>query len=480
MSYLDSLRNKKIALLGLSIEGYSTLKFLITSGIKPEVIDQKDQSQQSNEIQKFIKDHHIVYHTGQTHLTGLDRFGLIIRSPGIPLWRTELQEYKNEGGTLTSHTKIFFALAKPLLDKGIGKLIGVSGTKGKGTTSTLIFKMLQKSGKKVFLGGNIGTAPLDFLKDIDKNSFVVLELSSFQLEDLTVSPHIAVLLKVTPDHLYSSSGESPNYHRSLDAYWEAKINLLRFQNSSDYIVSYHDENLLQRIKKISAARLFTYATDSNHLGDGYHDDVNLYLKINERAVILDAIRNIKLLGRHNLENILAASLVGSLLAVNLKSIRSVIRSFSGLEHRLEHVAQVSGVDYYDDSFSTTPQTSVAAIKSFNRPLLIILGGSPKGSDYKELGKAIINSTVKAVILIGQTSSQINSAIISASQNSKKQLPKILSGYKNMEEIVSAAVSNASCGDVVLLSPACASFDMFKNYKQRGLLFKKYVIAQQSQ
>ena len=294
---------------------------------------------------------------------------------------------------------------------------------------------MKAAGKDVYLGGNIGAGVFDFLPKLTKKSWVVLELSSFQLIDLHKSPHIAVVLMVTSEHL--------NWHKNIDEYVQAKAQISLHQNDGDFVVANKDYPSSVKIAKQSDGKIFW---------------------VSGKGVDIET----KLRGDHNKENIAAAVAVAKILNVKEPIIRKVIKNFRGLKHRLEFVKKVKGVSFYNDSFSTVPETAIAAIKSFTEPTIIILGGSSKNSDFSELGKTITNAkNIKKVILIGVEGPKIGKFI---------KNKEIAFGEGNMEKIVQMAYNNATKGDVVLLSPACASFDMFKSYKDRGEQFKKAVMA----
>ncbi len=386
-------QGKKVGILGWGTDTQDVEPWLREQGAEIAVLDEKDKP-----------------------FGDLSKFDILVRSPGVQLSRLE-------GLNVTSKTKIFF-------DEFKGKIIGVTGTKGKGTTSTLIYEILKAAGKDVFLGGNIGAGLFGSLN----KEWAVLELSSFQLIDLHKSPHISVVLMTTSEHL--------NWHKDEQEYVQAKASISKYQESGDFVVANKDyPNSVKIGEQGSGQKVWISKND-------WKDELRLR-------------------GEHNRENMAAAAAVAKILKIDDALVKKVASEFKGLEHRLEEVATVKGVTYFEDSFSTTPETTIAAIKSFSEPIILIAGGSDKGSDFTELGKTISEtSNIKAVILIGEMSEKI-----------KKSIAKninLFEGAKNMSEIVKIAAEIASSGDVVLLSPACASFDMFKNYKDRGNQFKAEV------
>ncbi|OGH48286.1 MAG: UDP-N-acetylmuramoylalanine--D-glutamate ligase [Candidatus Levybacteria bacterium RIFCSPLOWO2_01_FULL_39_10] len=432
---MDKFKNKKIAVIGIGLEGKSSAEFLKKHGASVEI---RDKTQ------------------GEDYLKDLDKFDLIVRSPGVRI--AELITHNSELITkkLTSQTKLFFELCPTK------NIIGVTGTKGKGTTSSLIYEMLKADGRDAYLGGNIGVPPFDFLEKLTKDSWVVLELSSFQLLDLARSPHIAVFLMVTSEHL--------DYHKDVLEYISAKRNLLRFQTENDFAILNHDYPVSNESDIYGDGKVY-YVSREREVEEGCFALGNqIVLRLKGNDVPLIDTRELFLRGDHNHENVCAASLAAYLAGVKAGTITQVLKSFKGLEHRLELVAEIAGVEYYNDSFSTTPETAIAAIKSFKNPEILILGGSSKNSNFEELGKIISSQdNIRTIIGIGEEWPQIKSKI----KNNISDL-MLIEGASSMKQIVLAASKIAKPGDVVLLSPACASFGMFQNYKDRGKQFKKEV------
>ncbi len=398
-------KDKKVAILGWGVDSQDVEPWLRKQGAGVTILDEKEKP-----------------------FGDLSKYDILVRSPGVYRYRPEL-----EGREVTSKTKIFF-------DACPGKIIGVTGTKGKGTTATLIYKILKAAGKKVFLGGNIGKGMFADLDKMDKESWAVLELSSFQLIDLHKSPHVAVVLMVTSEH--------QDWHKGVDEYVNAKTPIAKFQNSNDFVVYNKDYSNSVKIGMQGKGQKIGIS------GSDWKGEMGLR-------------------GEHNRENVAAATAVARIFKVQDSMINRVVQEFKGLEHRLEEVATVNGVTYFDDSFSTTPETTIAAIKAFEEPLILIAGGSEKGSDFTEMGRVISEAkNIKAVVLIGLMAERIKEKI----SNEERPISsiKILRGAKNMTEIMDQVKSVAKPGDVVVLSPAAASFDMFKNYKDRGEQFKACV------
>ena len=422
-------KDKKIAVVGEGIEGQSSFKWLKAKGADVTLLDKKQ---------------------GGDYLKDLDEYDLVVRSPGVKI--STLEKFvKRE--KITSQIKIFFDLCPC-------EIIGITGTKGKGTTASLIYEMLKKQGFDAYLGGNIGIAPFDFLDKLNAQSKVVLELSSFQLMDLKKSPHIAVMLMITSEHL--------DWHTSVEEYINAKRNLVRQQTEKDFVILNRDYPATNESDIESVGKIYTVSREREAAEEGcFVRDGKVWLRTEIGEVKVINTEEILLPGKHNWENVCAATMAACLTGVSIENAASVLRTFKGLEHRLELVAAVKDVRYYDDSFSTTPETAIAAIQAFKEPEILILGGSSKNSDFSELGKVISKAeNIKLIIGIGVEWERIKAQIA----ESLSPIP-VIEGAKDMFTIVQAAHKLAVPGDVVLLTPACASFDMFKNYKDRGEQFK---------
>lgn len=443
-------KDKKIAVLGLGIEGKDVVRFLLKNGAADVTIFDRKNASELVAVKEFNGLKGLSFKLGPDYLkAGLKDFEVIFRSPAFKLSLPELVVAKKAGAIIISDTKLFFELCP-------AKIIGVTGTKGKGTTTTLIYEILKAAGKRVFLAGNIGQPMLALLPRLDKKSWVILELSSFQLQDLEKSPHIAVVLFITSEHL--------DYHKDTAEYVAAKANIVRHQNEGNRAVLNADNPTAMSFAKLTPAQKYYFSRRKKVRG-GYVTGGKIYLL--DKTV--GETKSLKLLGVHNWENVGAAITTGYLAGANLPAIKKAVFSFAGLEHRLELVKTVRGISFYNDSFSTTPETTIAAIKSFSRPVTLIAGGSDKGSDYADLGQEIAHSFVKKLILIGLMANQIQKAALNGGYRGK-----IILWPGKMKEIVATALAETAKGGVILLSPACASFDMFKDYKDRGNQFKRYV------
>lgn len=453
-------KGKHIAVVGLSTEGKDTVKFLHNRGAVITCCDRrmkKDLGQTYEELSGLG----VSFQLGKEYLHDLRVFDAVARTPGMSPRTPELLTYRKNGGKITSLTKMFFEECR-------APIIGVTGTKGKGTTSTLIALMLQEGRKTVHLGGNVGTPLLSRVDIIQSDHWVVLELSSFQLEDLTQSPHIAVVLRTTQEHLANFDPLATNFHPTKETYVEAKKSIVRYQTVKDIVVANKDDPTASSFaKETKAKRYFFSMADTS--ADAYVREHAVIIRTDKGTQKLCDRSSVKLRGDHNLENIAAASLAALTAGVSFSAIKKAAVSFSGLEHRLEIVREFQGVTYINDTFSTVPETTIAAIRSFDEPIVLIVGGSEKGSDFEEMGKTIAKSRVKVLVVIGDMTGRILKAVDAAGYTGKR-----ITGLRTMKDIVFASLKEANRGDVVLLSPACASFDMFKNYKERGNQFKENV------
>jgi len=430
----------KVAILGYGEQGRSAYEYWKSQGAEITICDQSETLELPLDVDK---------HQGETHLNHLDAFDLIVRSPFVKPADIVAANTPEIAEKVTTVTNEFFRVCPAK------NIVGVTGTKGKGTTSTLIAKMLEADGKRVHLGGNIGIPPLDLLKNnIQPDDWVVLELANFQLIDLQYSPHIAVCLMVVPEHL--------DWHRDVNEYYTAKTQLFRHQTPDDFAIYYAANEDSKRIASTGKGWLIPYMERPGAFVE------NEQIVVDNQPVC--SVRDLKLLGQHNWQNACAAVTAFWKVSQNLEAIRQVLTTFSGLEHRLEFVREVNDVKYYDDSFGTTPETAMVAIQAFGQPKVVILGGSDKGASYDELAKVVATSNVRHALTIGKMGPKIAEALIAAGYDNG------MSGGGTMKDIVDEAAKLAEPGDVVLLSTACASFDMFKNYKDRGEQFKAAVLA----
>lgn len=454
---MSRFSGKRIAVVGLSVEGRDSVKYFVQHGASVTCCDRRSK-ETLGDVCRELSEYNVTFAFGKRYLDNLASYTMIVRTPGMSPRLPELIAARRQGVQITSLTKIFFEECK-------APIIGVTGTKGKGTTSTLIYEMLLRAGKKAYLGGNVGSPLLSIVDTLEKEDIVVVELSSFQLEDLTQSPHIAVVLAVTVDHLANYDPLASNFHTTRDAYVEAKKNIVRFQTDQDTAILAADEGTSQSFLRETHAQVLLVSR-SDTSSDAFIQGDTAFVRWKGRIEKIASAKDISIRGLHNLANIATASLAALVAGATLDAVRSGATGFGGLEHRLEFVRKVDDVSYFNDSFSTVPETAIAAIESFTEPLILILGGSEKGSDFSHMGNIIAQRGVKAVIVIGAMTARIVAALHRAHFTGK-----IVTGCRSMHEVLGIAVKEGVPGDIVILTPACASFDMFVNYKERGMKFK---------
>jgi UDP-N-acetylmuramoylalanine--D-glutamate ligase len=448
---LKNLQNKKIAILGLGTENYWLVKYLLRNKVSAEItICSSGEVRQDERYADLKKVKQIKWLNFANQAGALDSFNILFRSPGWPIFCPAVQSClkHNPKTTLTSPMKLFFDLCPTK------NIIGVTGTKGKGTTASLIYAILKEDKKSVYLGGNIGIAPFEFLPKLSKTDFVILELSSFQLEDLHKSPHIAVFTNFTAEHLAPADPSNPNYHRNLKGYWESKVNIARVQKSNDFFV----------VNERLELRVTSYELRSQ-------------LMKGRKIFFTKSDWPSQLVGEHNKENVAAAEVVAQILKISPETVARAVKKFKGLEHRLELVAEHDNIKYYDDSFATTPESTIIALKSFpfdkaqGKSIVLLAGGADKGANFKKLATEIKKRVKYLILFDGLATPRIKQELLAIDFPVRK-----IKITRSMSDAVRLARLQSKSGDIVLLSTACASFGIFKNYKERGNLFKKEVIT----
>lgn len=446
-----------VGILGAGIENIALTKYLLRQSAKVIIYDKNDPIEISEKL-KELENSNLIIVAGKDYRRKLSNHDLFFRSPGMPL--SLAKKITRNKGKLTSAMQLFFELCP-------ARIIGVTGTKGKGTTCALTTSILeQKTGRKVYLMGNIGKAQFDDFENIKSEDIVVMEMSSFQLEDMTVSPHIAVVLNITPDHLAPLNRSNPNYHKNFSAYLAAKRKILENQKKDDLAILGIQDNLYKEFSEICRGKIYRIAKRENGC---FVENGSFYVDFDGNKRDVAKTSDLKIKGQHHLINAQAAILASVLAGATDHEIKEGLQQFKGLPHRLQFIAKVDGIEYYDDSYATDPDASMAAVKSFNQPIVLICGGSSKGADFAQWAQVVKESMVKTVIVIGDETEKIIQALNGVNFAGAK-----IVGLKKMEEIVEAAKKSALGGGVVLLSPACASFGLFKNASDRGDQFKNAV------
>lgn len=449
---------KKIGILGMGREGVSTYKFIRAYFPDAELIlmDRLPINELSDKAKEIVRiDKKVLFVSGDGYLDGLKKCDLVFRTPGIS---PELISGKFPGLEITSQTKLFLELCRD-------RVVGVTGTKGKSTTSGLIYAILKQKCNNVHLIGNIGYPPLQFLRLDSPETLFIFELSSHQLADIDVSPRVAVILNIYPEHL--------DYYPNIDDYIKAKSKIALLGRKGDLLIFNMDSEPVNNIAELAKAQKLGFS-EKNKPGSVAYVDGNWLCYKNEKYIqkILE-ITEIPLLGKHNLVNCLAAIIATQNLGVSVEDIKKGINNFKSLPCRLELVGRYKGIDFINDSLATVPQAAVAAIEAFGaRAKTLIVGGFDRGLDYRVLAKAIIKSSIETVILLPDTGDKIRKEIEMMTNLSNK-LPEMIEA-ESIKEAVEQAFKHTKPGRMVLLSPAAASFNMFKNYSERGAEFTKWV------
>lgn len=452
----ERFKTARIGLLGFGVNHAYLLGWLLDHGAQEVVVyDEKPTARDRARPQDLDRVEFVTGPDAFKHLSA----EIFFRSPGISRHHPALQEVVKHGAHLTSQTELFLELCP-------ARTVGVTGTKGKGTTSSLLTHILMQDTHRrgrVFLTGNIGNDPFEFLDELTSEDVVVLELSSFQLDGLQRSPSIAIVLAVTSDHL--------DYHQGQDDYVNAKRAIVRFQGADGVAILNVSNEQARSFAQDAGGSVLYYSTSTPVDHGAYTEDETLYWKTLDTAPqAIMALTEFPLRGEHNRINLAAAATAACLLGVDGEVIAQAAHTFQGLPHRLELIGERDGVRWYDDSASTNPEPAIAAIQSFHEPLILIAGGASKGLSYDRLGAALVSAShVKAVITMGPTGEQIAQAAQEAGMDSDR-----IQSAASLKEAVEQARAIAQDGDVVLLSPASASFDQFANYKERGQVFRSAV------
>lgn len=444
---IKELKNKTILVLGFAREGESCLKFLKKhnlgkkTGVADRIVFKNLPIKQKN----FLKrEKNINLHFGKKYLKALKQYDVIIKTPGIS--DKIIASYVTKKQTITSQTEIF-------LKKHYNKTIGITGTKGKGTTASLIYKILKDRGIKVELVGNIGKPALDLFH---KNCFFVYELSSHQLNHLKISPHIAIFLNIYPEHL--------DYYKNFQEYFNAKKNIAKWQAKNDYFIFNNDFKELKQLAQKSKAIKKTFGKAKTN--NCFFDQENIFLPSPELRKFRR--KNINLPGEHFVYDVMAAVLTANIFKIPKNNINKSIKEFKGLPHRFEFVGEFKKIKFYNDSLATIPEATIYALQSLNNIDTLILGGFDRGQDFKKLAQKIKTKKINNIILFPQTGKRIFDEL-------KKQNIKAEYFFTDkMKKAVEICYKHSRKGSVCLLSPGSASFGIFKNYADRGDQFKKHI------
>lgn len=451
--YLGELSGRSVTVIGMGISNVPLIKMLLRAGVKVTVRDKATREKVADLAQE-LESLGAKLILGPDYLENLSE-ELIFRTPGLSPNTPQLAQAVENGAALSSEMEVFFQTCP-------SHLIAVTGSDGKTTTTTIISEFLKEAGKTVYVGGNIGKPLLPDVPDMEPEDFAVLELSSFQLMTMEQSPNVAVITNLAPNHL--------DYHHTMEEYTNAKKNIFLHQSEDDRLILNYD-NDVTRSMAAEAVCPVTWFSRKERLEEGvYLRDGAIWLTnaMGSREVL--PLSDIQLPGVHNIENYMAAIAAVDGLVPD-KCVRAVARRFHGVEHRIELVRELDGVKYYNDSIGTSPSRTTACLESFPQKIILIAGGYDKGVPFTQLGVEIVGH-VKALFLTGNTAGAIRQAVQQAPGYAESGM--ILAETEDLAAAVAAAHKAAKPGDVVVLSPACAAFDHFKNFMERGQVFKKLV------
>ena len=451
----ECIRFRKVAVIGLGVSNIPLLDYLHEKKAEVTVFDEKTIEEIPKEIVNKITEYSFSFSLGKNYLEKLKDFALIFRAPSCLPTVPELEQEANRGAIVTTEIEM-------LMEMCPGKIIGVTGSDGKTTTTSLINHILKQAGYSTYLGGNIGIPLFTKLNLMRPEDIIVLELSSFQLMGMQVSPNISVITNITPNHL--------NIHKDYEEYINAKKNIFKYQNEEDTLILNYDNEITRNCEKEAKGKTIFFSSKEK-LDNGYIVDEDKIKECEDklRKHLLDT-NDLFLKGVHNYENICAAIAATSSL-VDMDTIVTAVKSFHPVSDRIEFVRNIDGVDWYNDSASSSPTRTIAGLNAFKEEIVLIAGGYDKNLDYTPIAKPIIDK-VKTLVLMGQTSGKIFDVVKQELEKENKTLDIYM--CEDINSAIQTANKNAKSGQIVLFSPASASFDMFKNAVERGKIFKKLV------
>ena len=449
------VKGKRILVVGLGKSGVASALFLASRGARVTVSDAKREDKLRDQIPALLE-RGLTVETGKHGERTFREQDLIVASPGVPNDLPPLHAARQRGIPVIGEIELTARYLE-------GKIVAITGSNGKTTTTTLVGEIIASGGRKTLVGGNIGTPAITFVEQSSPDTWVVLEISSFQLETIErFRPHIAAVLNITPDHL--------DRHGSMEKYIAAKTRIFENQTAGDYAVLNADQEATRRLASGLKSQVLWFSRDEGSRKDiergAYVRDGAIVFRDGERLTEIMPLSEIALKGAHNVENVLAAVAMGMAARIEPAAIRRAVKDFRAVEHRLEYVSTVRGVQYYNDSKATNVDATIKALESFPGNVHLVLGGRDKDSDYTELN-SLLSARVKRVYTIGEAAGKIEAHIGNAARVASAQ---------TLEAAVQQASQSAVPGDIVLLAPACASYDQFTSYEHRGRVFKQLVQA----
>lgn len=447
------LKGKKVLVAGLGVSGIALCKVLDSLKAKVIAYDEKEYDVLKENLEE-IKSLSIDFRFGKFKKEFLEGVDLVVLSPGVPTDSDIVKTAQEKKIEVLGEVEFAYRFSK-------APIYAITGTNGKTTTTSLLGEMFKNTGRKVYVAGNIGYPLIYAVMEAAEDDFIVAEISSFQLETIKeFKPKISCIINITPDHL--------DRHKTFENYRDIKGRIFENQREDEYTVLNYDDPVTWSLKNKAKCRVFPFSRKSLLENGAYVKDGSIYISVYGNAEKIIDIEEIYIPGEHNLENALAASSVAYLSGISADVIANTLKTFKGVEHRIEFVDEINGVKFYNDSKGTNPDASIKAIQALKTPIVLIAGGYDKGSEFDEFVKAF-NGKVKKLILIGQTAKKIRDT---ARKYSYPEDDILFAG--TLEEAVKKAYESAKEGDSVLLSPACASWDMFRNFEERGRIFKKAV------
>jgi len=453
----DVFYGKRIVILGLARQGKALARFASTAGA--EVVASDLMPPETGEsLLDEMADLDMEFVFGVHPLSLLDGVDILAISGGVPSDAPIVEEARARNISITNDSLEFMKRSK-------AKVIGITGSAGKTTTTALTGSIVQTSGRTAWIGGNIGRPLISEVEEIQKDDVVVQELSSFQLELWTESPNVAAVLNITPNHL--------DRHGSMEVYSSAKANILRHQNSADVAVLSADDEGASLLRPVVKGRLREFSLEKLVDDGAFVRNQKIWLRDGSREKLVLDVELIPLRGQHNISNVLASTVLADSIDIPVETIREAVAAFQGVDHRLEEIRTINGVLYINDSIATAPERAIAAIKSFNEPVVLLAGGRDKDMVWDEWAKQVM-AQIKAVILFGDLADLMESKLNYVSETTSPLHSAVILREKNMEAAVWRARRLAVPGDVVLLSPGGTSFDAFANFAQRGDVFREIV------
>lgn len=451
------LKNQKVAVIGLGVSNIPLIDYLYENHANVTVFDDREEEKLDENVINKVKQYRFKYFLGNGNLKNLKGFDLIFRSPSCMPTKPELVAEKERGAIVTTEIEQLMKMIPC-------RIIGITGSDGKTTTTSLTYEILKNAGYTVHLGGNIGIPLFTKLNEIKPDDILVLELSSFQLMEMEISPDISAITNITPNHL--------NIHKDYEEYINAKKNIFKYQRENEIVVLNADNELTNSCKNEANGKVIMFSS-TQKLENGYIVENGIIKKCEDgirRHIVNTA--DLKLKGIHNFQNVCTALALTETL-VEMDNAIETIKNFAGVHHRLEFVRTIDGVEWYNDSASTSPTRGISALNSFDgkKDIILIAGGADKNLDYTPIGKHIVDK-VKSLILIGQTATKIYDAVKSELELQNKELD--IHMCETFKQSLELAKRIAKPGQIVLFSPASTSFDMFKDMYDRGDKFKQEV------